>query len=99
MRNLRKDIRDYKYHQGIWITTLYIYERDDSLLKTSKWEWISHLTNNPKKFIMVSNIFSAQNKRHKIKYIYGAKVTWNIREVIQFDRDNGNTLCKDEIGK
>ena len=55
------------------------YARDNNLLNTPKWKWSRLLSNNLRKFIKMSNIFSAQTKRHNIKYNYGVKVPKNVK--------------------
>ena len=57
-----------------------------------KWKWARHIVNNSKKFIRMFKIFSAQTKRHNIKYKYGVKVLRNANYAIEFNRDNGNNL-------
>ena len=73
--------------------TLQSYARYNNLLEIPKWKWARCLTKNPKKFNMTSKIFSAQTKRHNIKYKYGVKVTRKVKEAIKFNNENDNTLC------
>ena len=79
--------------------TFAVYDRDNNLLDMTKWKWTRLLAKNPKKFIRMSRIFAAQTKWYNTKYNYIFKVPRNVKNAINFDRENGNTLWQDSAVK
>ena len=61
--------------------------------------WERRLNKNPKKLIRMSKTFSDHTKWHNMKYKYVVKVPRNVKDAINFDYDNVNTLWKYSITK
>ena len=83
-----------KYDVNLTLTT---YARDNNSHHTPNLNWARILINNPNNLIRISYIFTVLTKLHNIKYKYVVKVLHNIRGVINFYHEKGNTFFQDSI--
>jgi len=79
--------------------TLAKYAHDAKLTEERGWKWTKRYTKNPKNFIRLAKIFKAQARNNGPKYKFGIRVPRTVKEAMEIDRAEGNTLWKEAIDK
>jgi len=77
--------------------TCALFAKENKLLDTPGWKWARRIRTMDSTCLLrlARRVFKAS--RSDIKYKFGVRVPRNVREALEFDRINGNTLWKDAI--
>ena len=74
--------------KGYYRITLASYAIYNDFLNNPECKWLISFTDNNKKWVRMYNIFYDHTKKHTIKYKYGVKVAWNLKETIKVIRSD-----------
>ena len=75
------------------------YAHDANLTEERGWKWTKRYTKNPKNFIRLAKVFKAQTKNFGPKYKFGIRVPRTVKEALEIDHAEGNTMWKEAIDK
>ena len=79
--------------------TLEEYAKERGIVDDPGWKWSRIFTKNPHVFIIMAKTIDSQTKLKSNKYKYDIKFTTGYVQVIELDKENGNTLWQDALEK
>jgi len=82
--------------------TLALYAREHDLLDVDGWKWAKSYSANPNRMVrVVKRIVNAVTRKKKKgpKYKFGVRVPKSVKEALDLDKANGNTLWAEAIQK
>ena len=79
--------------------TLAAYACEHGLTKYDGWKWARKFTKNNKKFIRLVKVYKAQAKKFDKRFKFVVRVPNTVKEAVELDTANGNTLWQEAIGK
>ena len=74
------------------LVTLADYAQEKGLTKYSRWRWTWKYTQKHEKFIRMVRIFKTQAKKFGKVYKFGVRGPRKVKEALELDKENGNTL-------
>ena len=75
------------------------YANEKELLDTPQWKRFKRFAKDAKHIFRLQRHIKAANARHAKKFKFGIEIPRTYLDALRLDRENGNTLWADAVGK